>query len=182
MKKIYVFAIACVFFLGMQFNTYGQAAIDKGNVLLNLGLGVGYYYAGGVPLVISAEFAINDAITIGPYLGYTSYRYRFSSGYRYTFVDIGVRGAYHFSKHINLNTDKLDLYGGALLGYVASSYTGDNFGYRDPYGATVRFGVFGGARWYFAEKVAVNGEVGYGVAAMLVGITFKLGRYSPLGL
>lgn len=178
MKKIYVFAVACVFFLGMQLNTNGQAAIDKGNVLLNLGLGAGYYYAGGVPFVFSAEFAINDAITIGPYIGFTSYRYRYTSAYRYsyTFIDIGARGAYHFSKHLNLNTDKLDLYGGALLGYVASSYSGDSFGYRDPYGGNVRFGIFGGARWYFTDKFAVNGEVGYGVAALLAGITLKLGR------
>lgn len=177
MKKVLVSFFVFAMFL-MADEAKAQVKYNKGDVLLNFGVGAGYYYAGGTPLVASAEFAINDAVSIGPYLGFTSYGYR-SGGYRwnYTFFDIGARGSYHFSKHLNLNTDKLDLYGGAMLGFVASSYS-DNTGagtFSDPYGSTLRVGILGGARWYFSDKFGVNGEVqGGGISPLLLGITFKL--------
>ncbi|MBX2965611.1 MAG: hypothetical protein KF845_05655 [Cyclobacteriaceae bacterium] len=174
MKKIsrlFVFAL----FLFAAYSTTAQVRYDKGNVLVNAGLGFGYFYAGGVPITASAEFFINDAISIGPYLGFTSYNYRWTGyRYKYTFIDIGARGAYHFGKHIPLNTDKLDLYGGVILGYTVSSYSGDGQGFSNPYGSTVRAGIVAGTRWYFTDKVAINGEVGYGLAPLLVGLTFKL--------
>ena len=177
MKKVFTtLCFSVLFFAGR--NASAQAEIDKGNVLINAGIGLGYYYAGGVPLIFSAEWAINDAISIGPYLGYTSYTYKwgyagFNGRYKYTFIDIGVRGSYHFTKHLNLNTDKLDLYGGVFLGYVASSYSGDG-DFDDNYPGTVRAGLFGGARYYFTDAFAVNGELGYGIAPLTIGVTFKL--------
>jgi hypothetical protein len=97
-------------------------------------------------------------------------------------VDFGVRGAYHFSKHLNLKTDKLDLYGGVFLGYlfanskVLEAPSGYYAGYYNnySYGSTVRLGLFGGARYYFTDKVAAFGELGYGIAPLSIGVTFKL--------
>ena len=176
-KTIKLLCISALLFFAQEASA--QADYSKGDVLLNAGLGLGYYYAGGTPVVFSAEFAVNDVFSIGPYLGFTSYTYRWNFGssyrYRYTFIDFGVRGSYHFSKHLNLNTNKLDLYGGAMLGYVASSFSGDDiFGYSDPYGSAVRFGIFGGARWYFSKVFSANAEIGYGVTPMLIGVSFKL--------
>jgi hypothetical protein len=155
---------------------FGQKQYDKGGILVNAGIGLGYYYAGGVPLIASVEWAINDAIHIGPYIGYTRYNYNYT-GFtsRYTFLDLGVRGEYHFSNHLRLSTDQLDLYGGANLGYAASTYS-DNSGtsYTDPYGSTVRAGIFAGVRWYFSDKFAVNGEVGYGITPLFAGVSWKL--------
>lgn len=175
MKKVFtVLCFSMVFFAAQ--NVSAQAEIDKGNVLLNAGLGFGRFFGGGVPVMLSAEFAINDAISVGPYFGFTSWKY--SSYWSYTFIDFGAKGAYHFSKHLNLNTDKLDLYGAAILGYTVSSYKYDGPGgfgrYNDNYGDGVRFGIIGGARWYFSERFAVNGEVGYGLAPLHLGITYKL--------
>ncbi len=155
-----------------------QVEYEKGDVLINLGIGASYRYAGGTPIVISGEFAINDAISVGPYFAYTNYGYRFGgSRWNYTFLDFGARGSYHFSKHLNLGTEKLDLYGGLMLGFVTSSFD-DNDGtpLNDPYGSTLRGGLFGGARWYFTEKFGANAEIGLagGVTPFLVGITFKL--------
>lgn len=177
MKK--VFTILCFSLLLFSAkNASAQADIDKGNVLLNLGLGAGYYNGGGVPFVASAEWAINDAISIGPYLGLTSWRNNIAGiRYSYTFFDLGVRGSYHFTKHLNINTDQLDLYGTVFLGYrgVSGGYDGP-FGYDDPYDGYLRLGVTGGARWYFSDKFAVNAELGYGVSTLLIGVTFKLGN------
>jgi hypothetical protein len=181
MKKI--FAIVSLILGVLCFkahNTSAQANYNKGDVLLNFGLGfAGYYHAGGVPFIASAEFAISDVFSIGPYLGFTSYRYRYyyvnSYRYSYTFIDVGVRASYHFHKHLNLNTNKLDLYGTASLGYTASSYSGDYTGpYADPYGDTARLGLVGGARYYFTRAFSVNSEIGYGLSPVLMGISFKL--------
>jgi hypothetical protein len=176
MKKIITSLLiaAGIFLIGHD--STAQVQYEKGDVLINAGLGFGYFYAGGVPFIASAEFAINDAISIGPYIGFTSYRYKYFGGrYTYTFIDVGARGSYHFSKHINMNTDKLDLYGGVMLGYTASSFSGDNNnGFNDPYGSRLSAGLFAGARWYFSEAFAVNGELGYGIAPLLLGVTFKL--------
>ena len=176
MKKVIAIFCFSLMFLAAK-NVNAQAEIDKGNVLLNAGFGFGYYYAGGVPIVLSAEFAINDAISIGPYLGITSYTEKYS-GYKwnYTFIDFGARGSYHFTKHLNLNTDKLDLYGMVSLGYRVSSYDYDGPGidYEDDYPSTVTAGLAGGARWYFSDRFSVNGELGFGLAPLYVGVTYKL--------
>jgi hypothetical protein len=155
----------------------GQARYDKGDVLLNAGIGLGYYYAGGVPLQLSGEFAVNDVISVGPYFGYTSYTYNWGFGggrWRYTFLDLGVRGSYHFSELFEIRNEKIDVYGGAFLGYLISSYSGDDFGTSNPYGGGLRLGIHVGARYFFSEKVAGYGELGYGIAPLSLGLTFKL--------
>lgn len=155
-----------------------QARYDKGDVLLNAGIGLGYYFAGGVPVLLSAEFAVNDVISVGPYLGYTSYTYNWGFGgyrWRYTFLDLGVRGSYHFSELFEIRNEKVDVYGGAFLGFVVSSYSGDEFsGYNDPYSGGLRLGIHAGARYFFSEKVAGYAELGYGIAPLSLGLTFKL--------
>jgi hypothetical protein len=176
MKKIFKFLCVVLLLFSSTFVS-GQGRYDKGDVLLNAGIGLGYYYAGGVPLQISAEFAVNDVISVGPYLGYTSYNYNWggSAKWRYTFLDIGVRGSYHFSELFEIRNEQVDVYGGAFLGYLISSFSGDTFtGYNDPYGSTLRLGIHAGIRYFFNEKVAGYGELGYGMAPLSLGVTFKL--------
>lgn len=176
MKKTLIILCMSVFALAAN-NAYAQKKYVKGDFLLNFGVGAYYAYAGGVPVVASGEFVLNDAFSIGPYAAFTSYGYK-SAGYKwaYTFLDFGVRGSYHFSKHIDALPEQLDLYGGALLGFVVSTYTENaSVNYSDAYPNTVRLGAFGGARWYFSEKFAVNAEVGVeGLTPLLAGISFKL--------
>src|SRR5690606_8659339 len=106
MKKVLTVLCFSVILFAAE-NVSAQAAIDKGDILLNGGLGFGRFYGGGVPILFSAEFAINDVFSIGPYIGFTSWTY--SRYYSYTFVDFGARGSYHFSKHIDNLPDQLDL-------------------------------------------------------------------------
>jgi len=177
MKKILKFLCVAAMIFSATFAS-AQGRYTKGDVLLNAGIGLGYYYAGGVPLLLSAEFAVNDVFSIGPYLGYTSYNYNYNFGgykWRYTFLDIGVRGSYHFSELFEIRNEQVDVYGGLFLGYTISSYSGDTFsGYDDPYASTLRLGIHAGARYFFSEKVAGYGELGYGIAPLSLGVTFKL--------
>lgn len=175
-KSLCVIAIVC----SATFAS-GQARYAKGDVLLNAGIGLGYYFAGGVPLLLSGEFAVNDVISVGPYLGYTSYSYNYGFfgnqyRYKYSFFDLGVRGSYHFSELFEIRDERIDVYGGAFLGFVISSYSGDDFGgdYSDPYAGGLRLGIHAGARYFFSEKVAGYGELGYGIAPLSLGLTFKL--------
>jgi hypothetical protein len=188
MKKLFTFILfSSLFFYGGKVSS--QVNYDKGNILVNGGIGLGYYYShGGIPILLSGEYALTDAITVGPYLGYTSRAYTNSSfgykwKYRYTFLDFGARGSYHFGKHLNLNMDKLDLYGGVFLGYLSAHYkvveapsglgAGYYNSYSSPYGSIVRVGIFGGARYYFSDQVAAYGELGYGIAPLALGLTVK---------
>lgn len=172
MKKL-MKCFGFLLFLLVASPAFSQVVYDKADKLVNVGLGFGNYFAGGVPITASFEYFVNDAISVGPYIGFTSYNYAYSTyKYNYTFIDFGARGAYHFSKHIDMNTDKLDLYGALILGFTASSYSGGSVGYN-PYGSRVRAGATAGARWYFTDGFSVNGEVGYGLAPLLLGVTFK---------
>jgi hypothetical protein len=177
MKRILTVLVIGFFALLSSNDANAQKLFDKGDALFNAGIGTGNIYGGGLPIQVSAEWFVTDAISVGPYLGFTSWRYR-TAGYRwnYTFFDLGGKGSYHFAKHINMNTDKLDLYGSVMLGYTISSYSANapgNTVYRDAYGDQVKFGIVGGARWFFSENFAVNGEVGYGISPLLVGISLK---------
>lgn len=151
-----------------------QAQYDKGDFLLNAGIGLGYYYSGGgVPLLVSGEWLVTDKISVGPYIGYTTWNYGLYN-YRYTFLDIGGRGSYHFSELFGITNEKVDVYGGVFLGFVTSSRSGDNVpGYVDSYGGGLRTGLHAGARYYFAPKVAGYGELGYGLAPLSIGLTFR---------
>lgn len=177
-----IFKLLCVIVIVFSATlASGQARYDKGDFLLNAGFGLGYYYAGGVPLLLSGEWAVNDVITVGPYLGYTSYNRRygfFGNQYRfkYSFLDLGVKGSYHFSELFEIRDEKVDVYGGVFLGFLISNYSVNNDfdAYDDPYDGGVRLGIHIGARYFFSDKVAGYGELGYGIAPLALGVTFKL--------
>jgi hypothetical protein len=124
MKKF--FAIVALLSLSLL-TTTSFAQYQQGDKLLNVGIGLGAGYGGGVPLGASFEVGITDDISVGGQIDYYSWSYDYgfagvNYGYRYTFIPIAVRGSYHLNKVLNLNNDKLDLYGGAGLGYYISSF------------------------------------------------------------
>jgi hypothetical protein len=177
MKKLNAFlVVGLIAFFASISSVQAQADYQKGDFLFNAGLGFGYYYAGGIPFMVNGEYAFTDKLTIGPYLGYTSYNYGyFGYDFKYRFIDFGARGSYHFSELFGITNEKLDIYGGAFLGFTVSSYSGDSFsGYDDAYGSRVTGGLHAGARYYFTEKFGAYGELGYGLAPLALGITLKL--------
>ncbi|MDQ2655948.1 MAG: hypothetical protein M3Y60_00900 [Bacteroidota bacterium] len=175
MKNILKFLCVILLMVFSASFASAQARYDKGDVLLNAGVGLGYYYAGGVPLLLSAEWAVNDVISVGPYFGYTSYSYGYLSGYNFSFIDFGVRGSYHFSELFEIRNEKIDVYGGAFLGYVVTTYPREFKRYDlDPYPGKVRLGIHAGIRYFFTESVGGYAELGAGMAPLALGFSFKL--------
>lgn len=112
------------------------------------------------------EIAKRDVISLGGYLGYKTYSYENGlSDYKWTYTIIGIRGAYHFN---GLNVENLDVYGGAMLSYNLLSFEGEG-----SYGSTTAGTAFVGGRWYFTESIAAMVELGYGVAYLTLGASYK---------
>lgn len=179
MKKINVLLFVVAFsFLSMvaQAQTF-----NKGDKFLNIGIGLGSVYgftgsSSSIPaLSASFEVGVTDKIGIGRIgvggiIGYSSYKYNtgFGTNFSSNHILIGARGAYHF----DLDVEKLDLYGGVMLGYNAVSYS-DSFGVFNPGGSALVGGFFVGGRYMFSEKIGGFGELGYSVAWLNLGLTIK---------
>lgn len=158
------------------------AAMGGANKFLNVGIGLGSYTAGGLPLGASFEVGLPSVLegnlSVGGFVDYARYGYN-SYGYKwnYTFIYLGARGSYHAGELLGVTNDKFDPYVGVSLGYRASRYK-DNDGYYgsyyNPYGSSVFFGGHIGARYLFSERLGGFAEVGYGVAALKLGLTAKL--------
>lgn len=167
-----------------------SAQFEKGDMAVNLGFGVGNYYATGSgfetkipPIVLSGEYFIMENISVGAFLGGSKsvYEYRYPSGYgynskevEYTYFNLGALGNYHF-----VNQEKFDVYAGARLGYVNAKveFSGnisnsvlDGFGAK---GSGLLAGAHVGGRYFFTDAFAANAEMGYGIAILQVGATLK---------
>ena len=131
------------------------------------------------PVHVSYERGITDHISVGGYLGYTSTKSRtdFLDGElvaKYSYVIIGARGSYHVQL-----VDKLDTYGGLMLGYNIAS--GKVTATDDVFSGTLGSAAAGGvalaahigANYMFNEKMGAFAEIGYGVAALNVGLNVK---------
>jgi hypothetical protein len=173
-----------VFLLGA---ILANAQVKKGEKYLNLGVGLasalytGSGYSSKIPPISgSLEFVIKDdlfdgkgALGAGGYLGYTGAKWEYSGwGWKYNNIIIGPRGYIHYQL-----VDKLDTYGGVLLGYniVNAKETGNSIpGYNYSASASgVIFSGFVGARYFFNDKFAVMGELGSGIAYLNLGVTLK---------
>ena len=176
------------YFNGQQGSTDG--AFPKGTNVFNAGVGFGDVFFGtgyetNFPVIpiISWDRSFTDKIGIGNIGGGLMVAY---SSTKYTIYDIGtynssgllvaLRGTYHFI----LNNDKLDPYGGVLIGYIFASHGSVPYGgsyYTDftAKGNSFAPGIFGGIHYYFTPVVGVFGEVGY-MALYIgsVGVTFRL--------
>jgi hypothetical protein len=151
---------------------------------LSAGVGFGMYGLYGSstlpPIFVSFETGVAEKITLGGIVAYSGSSDDFGYGkWKYTYIVIGARGAYHFLEH----NPKFDAYAGAGLGYdiVSASVTWNNGAYQSLYGnfysasaSYFFFDVFVGGRWYFSPKWALQGEVGYGVGFARIGVSYKL--------
>lgn len=156
-------------------NTAGGAAFGKGVNYVNLGVGLGAQYGGGLPIGISYDRGVTDRISIGGQIDYYSWEYN-TGYYKYTyrFMPIGLRGAYHFTELGD--AEKLDVYAGLALGYFSTRFSSDapsSFSYSDGYGSRIFLSAFAGGRYFFSPKAGVFGELGYGVAWLKAGVTLR---------
>lgn len=152
---------------------------QKGDNLLNIGVGLSSYYYGN-PIGVSYESGISDDFSIGAQFDYNSGRYDdyygYSYRYRYSAYYLGVRGSYHFNRILHINEKKVDLYAGLGLGYQSfkwnDSYYGSGYGYN--YGSGLFVNYFIGGKYYFTDKVGAFIELGYtGLSSSRVGLLVK---------
>lgn len=177
MKKLLLFLF--VAFLSVTQMLAQESTFKKGDKALNLGIGFGSTYYGSFygshtpALSASMEFGVKDgvidkgSIGVGGYVGYSSATY---SGYWKTSnIIIGARGSFHYPL-----VNKLDTYTGLLLGYNIYSYKYES-GYLGAHesAGNVILAWYAGARYYFTDKFAVMGEIGYGIAYLTVGVSLK---------
>ena len=97
-----------------------------------------------------------------------------SYGYKYSYLMIGARGAFHYQF-----VEKLDTYTGLMLGYnvVGSKFFGDDTGSYTPEASStsgIGYSAFVGARYHFSDKFAAFAEIGYGISALELGISIRL--------
>lgn len=153
-----------------------NGAYSKGDKLLNIGVGANSYYSGGIPLGASLEFGVTDDISVGVNADYLSHKYNAVSSYKFTALYLGARGSYHFNNLLNINNDKVDLYGGLTLGYRVFSWK-DNYSNNlldNSYGSGVYLGGFVGGKYYFSDNVGAFLELGaIGSTNARLGVAFK---------
>ena len=172
----------------LVFSAQAQNTFGKGDMVLNLGLGLGstlysgsHYTNRTPPISASFEVGVKDqlfdeksSLGIGGYLGYTGAKWDYQGwGWNYTSIIIGPRGILHYQL-----LDKLDSYTGLLLAYnVVSSKTFGSSGMWNNYSASasgLTFSWFLGGRYYFNNNIAGLLELGYGVSYLNLGVAFRL--------
>lgn len=175
MKRIILSAFAFVLTTSAFAQKYGYSQGDK---LLNVGIGLNSYYNGGIPFGASLEFGVTETISVGVNVDYLSYTYNYGAlgSSKFTALYFGGRGSYHFNELFNLNNDKVDLYGGATLGYRSFSWK-DSFSSTslgDSYGSGVYLGIFVGGKYYFSNSVGGFAELGaIGSTNVRIGLAIK---------
>jgi hypothetical protein len=182
MKKIFTLLVVVFFTLAQL--VAQEPTFEKGDKALNLGIGLGstlysgtYYKSQIPPVSASLEFGIVDniiekgVIGVGPYLGYSSYKWEYSGyGWKYSSILIGVKGNFHYPL-----VNKLDTYTGLLLGYNVLSHKEIGVPINDDSWSSshIAWSWFVGGRYYFKDTFAVMAELGYGIAYLNLGIALK---------
>lgn len=145
-----------------------------------------WYYPSTGQINFQGEFGIHKYVGLGFTTGVggrtkgekrgkrDEYYYKYSGEIN---VPIGMIANFHFYQLIadnsskNIHSDKLDIYAGANVG------SGVAFTYYENSSRIVPLafgGLHVGVRYYFTEKVGVNGEFGWGKSVVNVGFSFKL--------
>lgn len=150
----------------------------KGNKLLNIGIGVNSYYSGGIPFGASFEVGVSDNISFGGNIDYLSNTYNYGTySWKFTALYIGLRCSYHVNELLNIENEKIDLYGGATLGYRSFKWKNgydDSYDLSGSYGNSIYLGAYVGGKYYFSNKVGAFAELGaIGSTNARVGIGFK---------
>ncbi|GAB2824856.1 hypothetical protein [Ferruginibacter profundus] len=177
MKRFFVAAalLGCT-----VFNASAQAgkAFSKGDKLVNAGLGLNSYYSNGFPAGVSLEVGVSDLVSVGGNVDYLAANYNYSPGYKYKYTALyfGARASYHFNEILQLNNEKVDLYGGVTLGFRNFSFRDDfsNNGLGNEYSSGLFLGGYLGGRYYFGKSIGAFAELGaIGATNARVGITCK---------
>ncbi len=149
-----------------------------GSMVLNLGLGLAVYryidasFAPALSASVDVGFIEGlgpGTLGLGGMVGYYQSSYNGNKSV-YRNIMVAARGTYHFDA---LNTEKYDVYIGALAGLRSYRFTGSS-SVLDVSNIYPAFGFFGGGRYHFSKGFGVFGEAGYGMSWLTVGAALKL--------
>jgi hypothetical protein len=186
-KSMKIALLSLMLALFLPLSTLNAQLFDKGDLVFNAGLGLGstyytygtYYKTTVPPIFLSGDYCLREDLGpgnlgVGGFLGYSSYKYDFDgSGWKYNTFIIAARGSYHFTELV----DKLDIYGGVLMGakIVSDKEFGDypNDDYTVNKSGPV-FDIFAGVRYQFTDNFGAMSELGYGIAWFKIGLSFKI--------
>lgn len=178
MKKFRILFL--LFVISLPNYSYCQIFKNGSNdINLSVGMGSTFLQSGNTiafaPICLTFDHGIVDnimekgSIGIGGLFGYSSSNFnnQFSS-YTATNWTISARGTFHYPL-----VDRLDTYGGILIGYniVGIKITGFNAGI--PVSGPMT-GIFIGAKYYFTNDLAIFSELGYNISWLNFGISLKL--------
>jgi hypothetical protein len=170
-----------------------ETPFHKGSSTIALGIGLGgvsYNYYGSVNRmpagVLYFDHGIKDNLGpgnlgIGGLVGYTSARYKYSSGgYKATWTNVvvAVRATWHLTILADKN-NKFDPYGGAMAGVRVFGYNDsyyEDLGLTNPYSYNSvypTYGLFVGAKYNFSPNFGAWSELGYDIAFLKLGLNFN---------
>lgn len=171
-------SITAVFIILATFATTAPANAQyaEGNSWFGAHLGVSGY--GSAPAFgISAEVGYHERWALGGWLDTWSYGQTFvrpvGSSWSVRYIALAGTGAYHF---LVKSDQRWDPFLGAALGYyIVSTEARDATGVA--YGgdaSRLYLGLYGGARYFFNEKVAGVARLGFGGATLTLGVDFRM--------
>ena len=172
--RILILFLTALFFVS---NTNAQYEIDKHYAGPSIGLS---FLGSTAQLGLNYEYAflIEDFGTVGAggIFRYWSYEESFTGGsYDYTDVLIGGQFNYHFK----VESDRIDPWLGAVLGFVTGyvkTTLSNNQDYSEPSHDGLWLGFHGGARYWITPTIAIIGSVSFGTlsyGAIDLGVDFK---------
>jgi hypothetical protein len=200
MKKTFTLAVLIftTFFAFAQQQDHeissANQAYTKGDKIFQAGIGFGYFNYGHAgtrsvglpPLTASVELGIHDHISVGPYLGYGSWKYsqtfygnKFT--YSWNYLAVGARGSFHYLPFLNENLDlgldaeKFDFYASLFLGLERQRIKSEYENANQANATVVRLAPVLGFRYKFNPKFGTYLEAGRGalsVATLGVSVNF----------
>ena len=186
MKKL-LLLIAVIF--SIQTANAQSTSHKKGDNLLNVGVGLGYYnygFVGNRTLNLPAftanfELGVHDYFGVGPFVGFKSWGYRDNNNvnYRFNLFAAGARASFHYLALLNdalelgIDDQQWDFYITLHLGIENRSYTADLQGLNPT--TIFIYRPAAGFRYYLSPDFGLYAEGGYGALSFLtVGATLKL--------
>ncbi len=185
-RTLGVLLFVCILIVNL--NAEYPTAFQPGEKIVQAGLGFGMMGVYGDVVIPPISVSIDMAkeiegypISYGAIIGLAQSEYGWSSTYytdewkwTYTYFLLGARAAYH----LKMKSDKIDPYGGLMLGYnIVSVKEPSNYYVTGGYSSKssyMMYGFYGGARYFFNPKMAVYAELGYGFGYLNLGLSFKL--------
>jgi hypothetical protein len=173
MKKLLLVLLVVVF----SMTQLKAQAFKNGDLVGNLGVGFGWYgYGYGATSLPAFSLSLEKGGIVG--FKHASYAWNTAySDYGWNDIIIAARGAIHYDL---FKVSKLDTYGGVALGVRLESYSYYTYTLLGNYEKAHTnythglFALYVGGRYFFSDKFAAFGELGYGLGYLTLGLSFKL--------